>query len=95
MRFLTTNTERMRILANGNVGIGTTNPTELLHVNGIVLASDLRGRLRLGAGTVPTTGGDATGSVGDLVWSAANGYMYLKIADTGANRWRRIALTTF
>jgi len=95
MRFLTTNTERMRILAGGNVGIGTSSPTELLHVNGTVLAADLRGRLRLGAGTVPTTGGDATGSVGDLVWSAANGYMYLKIADSGANRWRRIALTTF
>ena len=30
--FKTGNSEKMRILATGNVGIGTTNPTQLLHV---------------------------------------------------------------
>jgi hypothetical protein len=32
--FFTNQTERMRILATGNVGIGTSNPQERLHVNG-------------------------------------------------------------
>jgi hypothetical protein len=30
----TNNTVRMTIISGGNVGIGTTNPTHLLHVNG-------------------------------------------------------------
>jgi hypothetical protein len=34
LRFLTNDTERMRIDSSGNVGIGTTNPTSKLVVNG-------------------------------------------------------------
>ena len=34
MKFATNDTERMRILGGGNVGIGTTNPNESLHVQG-------------------------------------------------------------
>ena len=34
LRFLTNNTEKMRITSGGNVGIGTTTPTEALHVKG-------------------------------------------------------------
>ena len=32
--FYTSNTERLRILSGGNVGIGTTAPTQRLHVEG-------------------------------------------------------------
>jgi hypothetical protein len=35
----TNNTERVRISSTGNVGIGTTNPTQKLHVNGTFINS--------------------------------------------------------
>ncbi|MCB0379336.1 MAG: hypothetical protein KDD33_12655 [Bdellovibrionales bacterium] len=39
--FSTAGTEKMRILANGNVGIGLTNPSELLEVSGNIKATNL------------------------------------------------------
>jgi hypothetical protein len=38
--FRTNNTEKMRITAGGNVGIGTTSPTAKLHVNGTFRYTD-------------------------------------------------------
>ena len=39
MRFNSNNAEAMRIDSSGNVGIGTTGPTEKLHVSGNILAT--------------------------------------------------------
>jgi hypothetical protein len=55
--FGTNGSEKMRILANGNVGIGTDTPTRLLHVNGAA---------RLTPTTTP-----ATPAAGDLFFDSA------------------------
>ena len=57
--FGTSDLERMRILGNGNIGIGTTNPSQVLHIMGTVLAST---GFRVGtSGTYKlVTNGDAT-----------------------------------
>jgi hypothetical protein len=41
LAFATGNDERVRITASGNVGIGTTNPTQKLSVNGSVRAKEV------------------------------------------------------
>ena len=43
LAFLTNNTERVRIDASGNVGIGTSSPTQRLDVSGIVRATAYAG----------------------------------------------------
>jgi hypothetical protein len=45
--FTTTSTERMRIDASGNVGIGTTSPANKLDVNGILQSSSVGNYLQL------------------------------------------------
>jgi hypothetical protein len=43
--FITQNTERMRIIGNGNTGIGKTNPSYTLDVNGTFSSSNTNGSL--------------------------------------------------
>jgi len=69
--FSTDNQVRMRIEANGNVGIGLSNPSEKLEVNGTVKATQFSGSITGNADTASkwetsrtiTLTGDVTGSV--------------------------------
>jgi hypothetical protein len=51
LSFNTTNLERMRIDSSGNVGIGTSSPSEALEVNGTVKATNVSD----GSLSIPTT----------------------------------------
>jgi hypothetical protein len=57
LSFMTASNHRMRILANGNVGIGTTSPGQKLHVVG---GGKIQGNLMIGSS------GDVSGAVGQL-----------------------------
>src|SRR5207249_10608785 len=48
----TNNTERMRILSSGNVGIGTSSPSELLHIYG---SAGVNGGLRISSNAGATS----------------------------------------
>ena len=74
-------TERMRINASGNVGIGTSSPTAKLDINS--------NTLRLRTAKTPASATD-TGNAGDIAWDA--NYIYVC---TAANTWKRTALSTW
>lgn len=67
--------ERMRILNGGNVGIGTTTPTEALDVNGNILASG-----EVTADNINTTVQSLSGTT--VTWNASSGH-HAKITLSG------------
>jgi hypothetical protein len=70
---------------NGNLGIKTTSPTDLIDING----ANGYSQLRLRTAYTPTGTADANGNTGDVSWD--DNYIYIK---TTAG-WKRSALSTF
>jgi hypothetical protein len=70
----TQNTERMRITSGGNVGIGTTSPTEKLEING---------KLKIGSNTVSGENVTFDGST-SAAMRVTNQYGYISMAPLNA-----------
>lgn len=81
MAVVTAGLERLRVDANGYLGIGTNSPTGLLDVNG--------DKLRVRTAKTPASA-TAAGNAGEVCWDAS----YLYIA-TGTNQWKRAAIATW
>ena len=77
----TRNAEKMRLDSVGNLGIGTTLPTEKLDIN-----SD---GIRIRTAQTPASA-SATGDQGQICWDA--NYVYVCVA---TNTWKRAALSTW
>lgn len=81
MAFDVKGSEAARIDKNGNIGIGTSSPTEALDVN-----SDA---IRIRTSQTPASAG-ASGTKGQICWDGD--YIYVCVA---ANTWKRAALATW
>jgi hypothetical protein len=89
MQFGGSGSTRMTLDENGNLGIGTTEPSERLDVSGSIKAST---SLKVGSATIYSGTGSpnsvVTGNVGDLYLrtdGAAGTSMYVKESGTGTN----------
>ncbi len=78
---VTAGLERLRVDANGRLGIGTNAPSGLLDVND--------SKLRVRTAATPVSAG-AAGNAGEICWDAS--YFYVCVA---TNTWKRIALSTW
>jgi hypothetical protein len=83
VRFATASAERMRININGNVGIGTDNPTEKLEVSGVIKST----QFKLSALNTAPASATATGTLGEIRVTAD--YIYVCFA---TNQWKRCEL---
>jgi len=75
VKFFTVNTERMRIDANGNIGIGTSSPGYKLHNTG---TSRLEGRVTLGG----NVNNFIEGLAGSIDFKSAGNFNFIKGANT-------------
>ncbi len=74
----TAGSERLRVTASGNVGIGTGSPSKMLEVSGDFSAAAVEAYGDTGAGVVTSTGGSLD----------AYNYSYFNLANTvNANQW--------
>ena len=81
LTFTVNASERVRINASGNMGLGTTAPTQKLDING--------SKIRIRSSTTPSSS-SATGAQGEICYDA--NYIYVC---TTTNTWKRAALSTW
>jgi hypothetical protein len=72
VKIATNTTERVRVSAGGSVGIGTTNPTQTLHV---------QGNVRITGSITDSTG--STGSSPQVLQSTTNGTVWTTVTASG------------